>query len=165
MKKLLDYFYRYSIISDFSISLIICLVIFFVQKYSNLELMPKVYDKSISSDLGAIGLTISGFLITITTILISFKTNSIKKDDELKSNSNSFLVFIASNLYFQTVNFLNKSVIILVLTSLINFIFKIFISDNFLEVLFYTNIITVFIILNSFFRSIYILNLIIKMQK
>lgn len=165
MKKLLDYFYRYSIISDFSISLIICLVIFFVQKYTNLELMPKVYDKSISSDLGAIGLTISGFLITITTILISFKTNSIKKDDELKSNSNSFLVFIASNLYFQTVNFLNKSVIILVLTSLINFIFKIFISDNFLEVLFYTNIITVFIILNSFFRSIYILNLIIKMQK
>ena len=124
--KNLDYLYKYPLLVDSLIGLIFCSLIKYYEKTNGYLNIYKAYDISICSDLGSIGLTLSGFLITIVTILVSFKTTSLIEEVELKKNSSSFLIFISSPLYFQTVKFINKSVIILVLVSILNYILKIF---------------------------------------
>lgn len=164
-KNSLDILYKYPILVDTILGILFCVIIkLYESKYGYLSIY-KSYDVSICSDLGAIGLTISGFLITIVTILVSFKTSSLIDKTDLKKDSNSFLIFISSPFYFQTVKFINKSVIILVILSITNYILKIFISTEYNYIMFFTNIITVILILTTFSRSIYIINLIIKMQK
>jgi|SRR5690554_1034467 len=163
--RILDVLYKYPLIVDTILGSAFCGGIkLYENNYGYLNIY-QAYDVSICSDLGSIGLTLSGFLITIVTILVSFKTSSLIEQAELKKNSNSFLIFISSPLYFQTVRFINKSVIILVLVSILNYLLKIFIIPEFNYVLFYVNVITVILILTTFIRSIYIIGLIIKMQK
>lgn len=162
MAKFLNYFYKYSIILD----LLVCIIIVGTMRIieANYSIDYDTYDRSLSSDLGAIGLTISGFLLTISTILISFKITALNDQQELKNNSNAFKIFISSPLYFKTIGFLNKSVILLIILSLTNYLFKIIFPVGFNCPLFYLNICTMFIILTTFSRCIYLLNLVIKMQ-
>jgi hypothetical protein len=165
MNKLIDIFYKYSIILD----VILCVIIvgsvkFYETKYGYFVEYNK-YDRALCSDLGSIGLTISGFLLTISTILISFKITALYEKSDLKNNSSSFKIFISSPLYFKTVGFLNKSVVILVMLSISNYLFKIVVHTDQNYILFYVNICTTFIILTTFSRCLYILNLIVKMQE
>lgn len=164
MNKIVDIYYRYSIIFDILLCALICGVLKLAEVKYGFITNYEIYDRALCSDLGSIGLTIGGFLLTISTILISFKINSLYDKSELKNNSNSFKIFISSPLYFKTVSLLNKSVIILVLLSLCNYLFKIAIPLHYNYLLFYLNICTTFIILTTFFRCLYVLNLIIKMQ-
>jgi hypothetical protein len=164
MSKLKDTFYKYSIILDIFLCLFIGgLVKFYETKYGYIIKYNK-YDRALCSDLGSIGLTISGFLLTISTILISFKTTAIYDKSTLDNNSSSFKIFISSPLYFKTIDLLNKSVVILVLLSLSNYLFKIVVHVDNNYILFYANIFTTFIILTTFLRCLYVLNLIVKMQ-
>lgn len=163
--KNLDVLYKYPLIVDTILGALVCAGIKYYENQFGILKIYSSYDISICSDLGSIGLTLSGFLITIVTILVSFKTSSLVEQNELKKNSNSFLIFISSPLYFQTVRFINKSVIILVLVSVLNYLLKIFVIPEYNYIIFYVNVITVILILTTFIRSIYILGLIIKMQK
>lgn len=163
--KYLDFLYKYPLIVDTTLGTLVCVGIKCFENQFGMLKIYSSYDISICSDLGSIGLTLSGFLITIVTILISFKTSSLIEQNELNKNSNSFLIFISSPLYFQTVRFINKSVIILVFVSILNYLLKIFVIPEFNYIIFYVNVVTVILILTSFIRSIYILGLIIKMQK
>lgn len=163
--KNLDFLYRYPLIVDTFLGVIFCMAIKFYEKNYGYLNIYKSYDNSICSDLGSIGLTLSGFLITVVTILVSFKTTSLIEQSELKKNSNSFLIFISSPLYFQSVRFINKSVIILVVASILNYLLKIFIIPKFNYVMFFVNVTTVILILTTFIRSVYLIGLIIKMQK
>ena len=151
--KNLDFLYRYPLLVDTFLGAIFCTAIKFYEKNYGYLNIYKSYDISTCSDLGSIGLTLSGFLITIVTILVSFKTTSLIEQGELKKNSNAFLIFISSPLYFQTVKFINKSVIILVLASILNYLLKIFIAPEFNYVMFYVNVITVILILTTFMKS------------
>lgn len=164
MNKIVEMYYRYSILFDILLCALLSgsLKLFeikygFITDYKN-------YDRALCSDLGSIGLTIGGFLLTISTILISFKITALYDKSELKNSSSSFKIFISSPLYFKTVGFLNKSVIILVILSLCNYLFKIVVPSDYNYLLFYLNISTTFIILTTFSRCLYVLNLIIKMQ-
>ena len=163
--SILDKYYKYSILFDIIMCSIICfLICLFELKFGTLPYYDN-YDKSICSDLGSIGLTTSGFLLTISTILISFKTSSIESNDKLNNKSSSFKIFISSPLYFETVNYLNKAVLILVGLSILNFLLKILVLGDYNKLLFLVNISSIIIISTTFMRCLYLLRLIIKMQK
>lgn len=165
MNKIIDIYYRYSILLDILFCAGICSSIKFYEIKNSLLINYKIYDRALCSDLGSIGLTIGGFLLTISTILISFKITALYDNSELKNDSSAFKIFISSPLYFKTVSFLNKSVLILVILSLCNYFFKIIIKSEYNYLLFYLNMCTIFIILTTFSRCLYVLNLVIKMQK
>jgi hypothetical protein len=165
MNKIIDIYYRFSILIDIILCAGICTSLKLYEIKYSLLLNYKTYDRTLCSDLGSIGLTIGGFLLTISTILISFKITALYDKSELMDNSNTFKIFISSKLYFKTVSFLNKSVLILVLLSLSNYLFKIVVQPDFNYLLFYLNICTIFIIFTTFSRCLYVLNMIIKMQK
>jgi hypothetical protein len=117
-----------------------------------------------SSDIGAIGLTISGFILTLLTIIITFRSGQILSNENLSNNSSPFRIFLASPLYKTSINILKYGVISLVSISFSILILKILIVHDYAELLFYINIIGLIIILMTFIRCFYILNLIIKMQ-
>lgn len=165
MTKILDIFYKYSVVLDAILCTLICgsLKIYEI-KYACYIINYEKYDKGLCSDLGAIGLTIGGFLLTISTILISFRTTALYDKTDLKNNSGAFKIFISSPLYFKTINLLNKSVMILVLLSLCNYLSKMILQVDQHYILFYLNICTTFVIMTTFSRCLYVLNLIVKMQ-
>jgi len=164
MNKLVDIYYRFSIGFDLMFCSILCGGIkVYELRFGNLTSY-KNYDRALCSDLGSIGLTIGGFLLTISTILISFKITSLYDKTELKNDSSTFKIFISSSLYFKTVKYINKAVIVLVLLALFNYLFKIVIPAEYNYLLFYLNICTTLILLTTFLRCLYVLNLIIRMQ-
>jgi hypothetical protein len=165
MNKIIDIYYRYSILLDILLCAGICSSLKLYEIKNSILINYKTYDRALCSDLGSIGLTIGGFLLTISTILISFKITALYDKSELKNNSSAFKIFISSPLYFKTVSFLNKSVVILVILSLCNYLFKIVIQTENNYLLFYLNMCTIFIILTTFSRCLYVLNLVIRMQK
>lgn len=165
MTKFLDLYYKYSIVFDLFLCLAVCTSLKVIEfKFGDLTNYNN-YDRTLCSDLGSIGLTVSGFLLTISTILISFKTSILYENTELKNSSSSFKIFINSPLYFDAVSFLNKSVVVLVLLSIFNYLLKIMISSDDNYILYYANLCSVIVIMTTFIRCLYVLKLIIKMQR
>ncbi len=165
MDRILDKYYKRPILYDyiFSISLII---IIYCLKEKNLIVIPSgKFSSDFASDIGAIGLTISGFILTLITILISFKSSQLLSEEKLKNDSNPFKIFLASNLYKNSIRILQHGVISLIVISFLIYLSKLIFTLKLSEYIFYLNIIGLIIILSTFLRCYYVLGLILKMQK
>lgn len=165
MSKLLDKYYKYPTTYDFIISLAIVVVIYFSEKKDYIDIPSIDFSNSFASDIGAIGLTISGFILTLVTILISFKSSQLSSEEKLKNSSNPFKIFLASNLYTNSIKIMQKGVISLIIISFSIYISKILFVNMTFNFLFYLNVVGLIIILSTFLRCYYILGLILKMQK
>lgn len=165
MKKILDIYFRWPVLIDYLLSLgIIATLFYFVHKKNwVIPQSEKIY--SLSSDIGTIGLTISGFILTLLTILITMKSGEDSNPIPIKKDSPAVRVFFASSLYFKSIKLLKHAVISLVTISIINYFTKILISANKIEFLFYLNITGLIIVLTTFLRCIFILSKIVAIQR
>jgi len=157
-------YFKRPILWDFVIStLIIGSLVFFQMK--GLYHLPEVTKViSVSDDIGTIGLTVSGFVITIITILLTLKSGQILSEDELKNDSPPFKIFLASSLYTRSIEILKYGVILLVLVSMTSYILKMSLPDCLIQYMHYFNILGLVAILATFLRSFYVLGKILKMQ-
>src|SRR5690606_28374955 len=125
---------------DYFISLVL---IFICHKLINVSiiLLPNA-DKiiSITTDITNISLTISGFILTLLTVLITFKTSNNVKKIELDSDKPLFELFFATGLYFETTKHLKNCIKSLILISVLGFSLKIFLSNISKVYLYYFNI-------------------------
>jgi hypothetical protein len=118
-----------------------------------------------ASDLGAIGLTISGFILTLITILLTLKSSQLLQERPLTNASNPFQIFLASALYMKSIHILEHGVLSLVFISLILYTSKLILQESELCYIYYIDIVDLIIILSTFLRCFYVISLIMKMQQ
>ena len=166
MKKLLEAYYKRPILYDYILAAVISIGAHLCIE-GNVITAPNTENSlDFASDIGTAGLTISGFLLTLITILMTLKSNEIiNGDNELSNDSPSFKIFLKSKLYVRSIEILINGVFSLVMICFIIFGIRMLFSKELEHIFFYLNIIGLLIILSTFLRCFYVLNLILKMQK
>lgn len=160
MSEILDKYYKRPILYDLILNFVIVGLLF---SLNNEGIIRLDFDEN-STNVGSVGLTISGFILTLLTILLTLKSNSIIKGEKVTSGSNAFHVFLASDLYKKSISILKNGVIILLLISFLTLAASV-LTKEFYEVYgFYINTICLLFILLTFLRCFHILNLIFNMQ-
>lgn len=163
--KILDRYFNNPVQIDVIISVIITVVIYFLI-HQNFISVPKT-ERSISmiSDLCNIGFTSAGFILTLLTVLITFKSGSSITKNNYDEKNSVFQLFFASDLYFLTVKILKNAIKSLIIISVFGYALKIGLSKEFLKYTFYFNIIGLTIITMTLYRCLLILSQIMKMQE
>ncbi len=165
--SILDRYFKRPIFWDYLISsLIVCMIIILVNKgvFKNL-IDNKEFVSAISSDLATVGFTSAGLILTLLTILITFKANTNLKDtNDIKSKS-TFQLFFLTEYYFETVRHFKNCIKSLLFVSVLIYVFKLGFYSNGHEVLYYYNIGCLIVIVLTLWRGILILSNILKMQR
>lgn len=117
------------------------------------------------SDMSTISLTMAGFVLTLVTVFISFKS-TIKVDANASSeNTKVFYLFFASRLYYQTMKILNNAIKSLAIIALLGYFLKLILLPDIARVLYFYCVAGAIIIMLTVFRSAFILTTIVKMQE
>src|SRR5690606_32803109 len=112
---------------------------------------------SITTDVTTISLTLTGFILTLLTVLITFKTSSKAKKIEIESSESLFNLFFASGYYYETVKLLKNCIKSLIFIAIVGFSLKLFLLDKYKPYTFFFNIIGLCIILLTIWRCLLIL--------
>jgi hypothetical protein len=120
---------------------------------------------SLTTDLSTVALTFAGFVLTLLTVLVTFKM-SAKVPLSIDDNENIplFELFFSTKLYPLTVSLLKGCIISLGVISLSGFALKLFLPSKTLTTLFLFNIFGLTILAFTFARSLMILGLITGLQ-
>ena len=120
---------------------------------------------SVVSDLSTVALTLSGFILTLLTVLISFKTTSKSRKELSLETDTLFNIFFSTNLYFETVRHLKNGILSLTLMAVMGYSLKLLLNTKQSYLLFSFSIISLLIILLTLLRCLTILSKIIKIQE
>lgn len=164
MRRLLDIYFRSPILNDFIISFVAILSAQCLVRTCIVNIPPTDRLYSTVSDVCTVSLTMAGFILTLLTVLISFKSTSKIDPESIKSNDKVFDIFFVSSLYFQTVKILKNAIIALTLIALCGYLLKIFFNSPEMPVLFFYCIFSVTVVILTILRSVMILSMVIKMQ-
>ncbi len=117
------------------------------------------------SDLATIALTIAGFILTLMTVLISFKSSVKKTNTELAEGEKPFEAFFSSGLYFETIKHLKNAIKSLVFIALAGYSLKLIVNTEINEFIFAFDILGVVIVFLTVSRSLLILTKIVEIQQ
>lgn len=161
---MLDKYFNRPLFWDYSLSIII--VSIFLYLYSIGEIFLPSFDRSISitSDLANVGLTSAGFILTLLTVLITFKSSSTINQNNYTEENTVFELFFTSRLYTVTVIILKNCIKSLIFISVLGFSIKLSLLQQHLHFSFFYNIFGLCIITLTLWRCLLILSKIMKMQ-
>lgn len=162
---ILDKYFKQPLFWDYLISLILTSMFIVLNTFDLIEL-PKI-DRSLSitSDLSNVGLTSAGFILTLLTVLITFKSSSKISKESYNDSDSLFELFFTSNLYAMTVKILKNCIKSLIFISVFGFCLKIGLPQVKLQYTFFYNIFGLAIIALTLWRCLLILTKILKMQE
>lgn len=161
---MLDLYFKKPLFWDYLIGLI-ALTISYILVHYYIWVIPEESNASVSSDLANISLTSSGFILTLLTILITFKSGSNITKENYKKAESVFDLFFASALYFETVKHLKNCIKSLIIISIVGFSLKLGLIREFSHLMFFYNIFGLIIIVLTLWRCLLILSKILEMQK
>ncbi len=166
MNTLLDKYFNRPVFWDYMLSSVIGILAYLSVEYFSWIKIPNPETMfAVSTDLATIGLTCAGFLITLLTVLITFKTGSTITQKSDTNKKSIFELFFASDLYFQTVKHFKNGIKSLLFISVIGYLLKILMPKTLHEYLFYYNLPSLGIIVLTLWRATLILSQVLKMQK
>lgn len=162
---MIDAYFRRPLLYDYSLAGMICLILYVLYLRNWIELPKDDYAISMTTDLSTIELTIAGFILTLLTVLITFKTGSKIANASSNENVPLFDLFFATKLYFQTIDLLKNCIKSLIFVAVIGFALKLLLNHSLLRYLFFSNILGLVIIVTTLWRSLLILTKIVNLQK
>jgi len=115
------------------------------------------------SDIANISFSSTGFILTILTVLITFKASSRKKD-KIENYDSALDFFFQTPLYAQTTSHLKNCIKSLVVLGLVDYIFKVITPKCFTEYLFCFLIFSLFILALTLMRCLLILSKVLTLQ-
>jgi hypothetical protein len=115
------------------------------------------------SDIANVSFSSTGFILTILTVLITFKAGSSKKN-KIENYDSALDFFFQTSLYGQTTYHLKNCIKSLVLLGLVGYIFKIIAPKYLIEYLFYFSVFSLFILALTLMRCLLILNRVLALQ-
>lgn len=162
---IIDKYFRRPIFWDYLFTTIVVGCVMFLKFKSVIKLPKEEYVYSIISDLSTVSLTMVGFILTLVTVLISFKSSSKVTKELVNEKTGIFDAFFASQLYFETIRHLKNGIKSLTLVSLSGYFLKLMAGEMNYQYLFFFCFVGITIILLTVCRSLLILNSIIKIQQ
>lgn len=160
---ILDIYFKRPLIWDYFLAICSIGVLILLVKNEIFSLPAKQESFSLTGDLTNISLTLVGFILTILTVLITFKDNSSKSfssEDEPIFNK-----FFSTAYYFETIKHLKNCIKSISLIAVLGFSFKLFLNDTNRIFLFYYNVFGLIIIMLTIYRCLLILGKILELQK
>jgi hypothetical protein len=162
---MLDLYFRKPVLWDYLIAIIIACLIFILQQKSLVQVPNKELLLEINSDLSVISLTFAGFILTLLTVFIAFKSSSKSIRNADLENESLFDIFFSSRLYFETMRHFQNCIKSLVFIALLSYILKLQFTQIELGYVFAFSFSGLFILVMTLNRSLLILSKIIKMQE
>lgn len=162
---MINKYFNRPILYDYLIAITITFISFLV--YKRLEyVLPKMDTLlALATDLSTVSLTFAGFVLTLLTVIITFKLSAkvpVNTDDN--ENISLFDLFFSTALYPMTVRLLKGCIKSLGFISLLGYTLKLFLPDEFRIYLFAFDVIALVAITLTFIRSLLILGLITGLQ-
>lgn len=158
-----DFYFRKPVLIDYVFSIIIVAVNFFLFVNNKIAISSKNNSYSLTGDLTNVSLTMAGFILTILTVLITFKENS---PSESKKESNTiFNKFFSTDYYFESIKHLKNCIKSIVFIAALGFFLQIFINEDDHEYFFFYNILGLIVLILSVQRCLLILSKILTLQK
>ncbi|MEA1848932.1 hypothetical protein U9K52_08420 [Chryseobacterium sp. MHB01] len=159
---ILDKYFARPVIWDFCIATVLTIFLFYAFK-NDWIILPNVTDTySLTGDLTNITLTLAGFVLTILTVLITFKDNSSSRAENVEYSA--FGRFFASEFYYVTVKHLKNCIKEVIIIASIGFFIKLFVPENYRSFFFFYNAFGVIITIFTVWRCLAILSKILVLQ-
>lgn len=162
---ILDKYFRRPIFWDYFFCSLFCTLSIYLVYNENIQLPNDNDTIAVTSDVTNISLTLSGFILTLLTVLITFKSGSNIKKIEPDSQEPVFDLFFASGYYFETVKHLKNCIKSLIFIAVIGFIIKLFLPSEYKSKAFFFNVIGLGIIILTISRCVLILNKVLELQE
>lgn len=162
---MLDAYFKKPVFWDFLIAIIVMAIVIFLNFKQLFDLPKDVYSLDMASDLSNVSLTSAGFILTLLTVLITFKSGSNLTEGKGTESNTIFELFFTSPLYFQTVKHLKNCIKSLIIIAILGFSLKLGLTKSYREFIFFFNIIGLIIIVMTLWRCLLILSKILEMQK
>ena len=161
---MIDFYFRRPLLWDFILASFLSGFLTYIFCHNNLPMPDRDKLNSIVSDLSTISLTLAGFVLTLLTVLISYKS-SFEDSKGTDGPKNTFQYFFATSFYFQTVRHLKEAILSLTIIALLGYVLKLTIPDVKNFILFGFDIYGVATVLFTLWRCLTILSKIIKLQQ
>lgn len=162
---MLDWYFKRALIIDYTLSIVIALGAFYCFLHYKFSLPKVEVLLSMTSDLSTISLTFAGFILTLLTILVTFKTGAQVPTDENQHLIPLFQIFFSTPLYLKTVILLKNAIKSLIIIAMIGYVSKLILRDDALKMLFFYDIATICLITITLWRNLTILSLILSLQR
>lgn len=162
---ILDKYFKRPVLYDYLVSFIVATLSYLAFHKGMFELPKDERSLSMTSDLANVGLTSAGFILTLLTVLITFKSSSRINKNNYSEDDSLFDLFFASELYFTTVQILKNCIKSLIFISVIGYVLKLGIPKEYLKFVFFYNLFGLIIVALTLYRCLLILTKILKMQK
>lgn len=157
MKKALDFYFRFPVIIDYTVGLIIISIIHYFVKENVLKIPKEDQILDYASETTTVLLTLAGFILTFLTVLITFKTGSTVPPP----NPSLMESFCNSSLYKETTRLLKNCIKSLIFLTLVIYVLR-FVNILGIWVIYYWVIFCIIGLLLTISRSLFILDNILK---
>jgi len=162
---MIDKYFKNPVLWDYLIALVVVSLIKLLLHLDKISVPNNNTIFSISSDVSNISFTSAGFIITLVTVLITFKSGSRITKDKYDSSNSIFELFFVSELYFETVKHLKNCIKSLIVLSVLGYMIKLFVSCNKDEFLFLYCAAGILVIAITLWRCLLILTKILNLQR
>ncbi|MBZ4036347.1 hypothetical protein K6T82_16360 [Flavobacterium sp. 17A] len=162
---ILDKYFQRPIFWDYFLCYVFCSLSIYLVYKEKIQLPTDNDTIAITSDITNISLTLSGFILTLLTVLITFKSGSNIKKIESDSDDTVFNLFFASGYYFETVKHLKNCIKSLIFIAVIGFMIKLFLPLEYKSKAFFFNVPGLCIIILTISRCVLILNKVLELQQ
>lgn len=162
---IIDRYFKNPILIDYTLAIILATGLFVLRAQYKFCIPKLEQSLSVVTDLTTISLTLAGFILTLLTVLITFKSGS--KVQELKADSKEsiFDQFFATGLYFDTVRHLKNCIKSLIFIGFIGFTLKLGLAALFKTDIFYFNTFSIVVVFLTTYRCLLILGAVLNLQK
>lgn len=161
--RLANSYFKNPIVFDCIISAAITFVTFELVNRSYIIVPTKEFTLSSVSDIANVSFSSTGFILTILTVLITFKAGAQKKD-RIENYDSALDLFFQTPLYSQTTYHLKNCIKSLIVIGLLGYILKIIISPIYCKYLFLFLVFSLFILALTLMRCLLILNKVLMLQ-
>lgn len=161
--KIIDNYFRSPIFFDCLVSFLVSTAIWKLVAFKLITIPKNEFILASISDIANISFSSTGFILTILTVLITFKAGS-KKAKKIANYESPLDFFFQTPLYSQTTHHLKNCIKSLLVIGLVGYIFKIITPSHCCLYLFYYLIFCLLILAFTLMRCLLILNKILKLQ-
>jgi len=162
---MIDLYFRRPVFWDYFLAFTFSGAITLLWRKKLIVLPKEEHIYSVVSDLATISLTMAGFVLTLLTVLISFKSTTKRSTESITENDTVFEIFFSTALYFDTVKHLKNSIISLTLIAVLGYILKLALNSQTFVILFVYDVIGITVVFLTLWRCLFILSKIIKIQQ
>jgi hypothetical protein len=162
---IVDRYFKNPVIIDYTFAVFVTGGLFVLSKKYKFNLPDTIQSLSVLTDLTTISLTLAGFILTLLTVLITFKSGSKIQEVKVDSKDSIFDQFFATGLYFDTVRHLKNCIKSLIFVGFIGFALKLGLSAFFKTDIFYFNTFSIIVVFLTTYRCLLILGAVLNLQK